>query len=151
MDAGTHPSDFELAVFEQVKKFPGLSPASNETTGVLDGGPGGAAWAMPNVPHPTSILSAATKRCRVFIDPSFTVSSVSSVLTRGVFVSVDVKLRHHPERGMRKDVTMEQPPPHPSPGRLIVLLQAIVQGDPEREGVIRRHIHDVPKLQRERV
>src|SRR5262245_61539849 len=67
MDEGTHPIDAEVPVFEQVKKFPGLSPASNETVG------GAAAWATPAVPHPTSILNIANKSCRIFIKPSFRV------------------------------------------------------------------------------
>src|SRR5262245_21164677 len=72
MDPGTHPIDFELPVFVHVKKFPGLFPASNETTGVaLTDWPGGAAGAPPNVPHPTSILNIANKSCRIFIGPSF--------------------------------------------------------------------------------
>jgi hypothetical protein len=59
MAAGTHPIDDELAVFEQVKKFPGLSPASNVMVG--------AASAMPAVPHPITILNRANKSCRMFI------------------------------------------------------------------------------------
>lgn len=75
MDAGTHPIDFELAVFEQVKKFPGLSPASNETVGaeVEREGAGRAASTTQVVPTPTSILSVINKRCRIFIAPSFTI------------------------------------------------------------------------------
>src|SRR6185437_10119122 len=53
--------------------------------------------------------------------------------------------------GMRKDVTMEHPPTYAPPGRQIVLHLAIVQGDPEREGVIPRNIHDIPKLMTEPV
>src|ERR1041384_4812876 len=109
---------------------------------------------MPAVPNPISELIKASMPYRVFIEPSFRGSSVSSVLTHGVPGSVrtvDVKLRPHPERGMREYVTMEHPRTYGSPGRQIVLHLAIVQGDPEREGVIPRHIHDIPKLQRERV
>src|ERR1041384_1925940 len=38
--AGTPPSEVEFPVLIHVKKFPGLSPASNETTGALEGGAG---------------------------------------------------------------------------------------------------------------
>src|SRR4029078_1172431 len=41
----THPSDVDWPEFTQVKKFPGVSPASNETVGA-------AAWCAPAMSHP---------------------------------------------------------------------------------------------------
>jgi len=45
---------------------------------------------------------------------------------------------------------MEQPPTQPSPYRLLCR-RPVVQGNPERESGIRRHIHNVTKFSREGV